>query len=70
MAEATMDRHDEPPAGVEVFKVPDDYELDAEEKPADPGWYFWYITPGEEPGDAHGPYESRQDAIDAAWEQE
>jgi len=67
MAEAVMERHDEPPEGVEVFHVPEDYEPEGVEET---GWYFWFCQPGCLPdSDAYGSYKSRQAAIDAAWEQ-
>jgi hypothetical protein len=55
---------------IEVFQVPEDYELEADENGEyAPGWYWWSCSPGCLPdGAACGPFESEAEALDDARE--
>jgi len=60
---ADTEKHGTAPEGMEVFQVPEDYEIDRE-----PGWYWWSCEPGSLPdGEEVGPFESREAAMEDAW---
>lgn len=54
---------------VEVFHIPDDYQPEPEDntEPYEEGWYYWYCFPGCLPdSDPYGPYDSEEEALQAA----
>jgi len=56
---------------LEVFQVPDDYTLEADEEgnPYAPGWYYWACFPGCIPdSDPCGPFETEAAALADARE--
>jgi len=56
---------------VEVFEVPADYDLEPDESgPYEPGWYYWYCSPGCLPdSDPYGPFGTEAEALEDAREQ-
>ena len=55
-------------AGLEVFKVPEDYEIKNEDgELIESGWYYWFCFPGCLPdSDPYGPFDSEEEALEDA----